>query len=150
MCGGEPLLPRQLPPADRSLSRAMFGPNTALHAQQEVPMWHLDVGCLHSPRPHAAPGWGTAALACQRTHSRGSLCCPCRALTLADAKTNMLRSYSEQQEACTHGERQPGELLRAASLLGDLVRRAGPTSGVGWCLALPMLGMLRSSWLPVK
>lgn len=32
----------------------------------------------------------------------------------------MLRSYSEQQEACTHGERQPGELLRAASLLGDL------------------------------
>lgn len=48
--------------------------------------------------------------------------CPRRALTLADAKTNLLRRYSEQQATCTHGERQPAELLRAASLLGDVVR----------------------------
>ncbi|KAL4458649.1 hypothetical protein ABPG75_013514 [Micractinium tetrahymenae] len=42
------------------------------------------------------------------------------ALTLADAKSSLLRSYSEREAACTDGARQPGELLRAASLLGDV------------------------------
>ncbi|KAL4429355.1 hypothetical protein ABPG77_005129 [Micractinium sp. CCAP 211/92] len=42
------------------------------------------------------------------------------ALTLADAKTSLLRSYSKRQEACAQGARHPEELLRAASLLGDV------------------------------